>query len=74
MWLWLADPTNQKTLAFIGGGASVVVGAAWAVFKFLRETPGKKSSPHTVIKADRGGMAAGRDISVGTPPKTKGRR
>jgi calcineurin-like phosphoesterase family protein len=28
MWLWLADPTNQKTLAFIGGGVSVVVGAA----------------------------------------------
>ncbi len=73
MWLWLTDPTNQKTLAFIGGGASVVVGAIWAVFKFARETPSKKSSPHTIIKADRGGMAAGRDIGVGTPPKTKGR-
>jgi hypothetical protein len=74
MWLWLADPTNQKTLAFIGGGVSVVVGATWAVFKFLRETPGKKSSPHTVIKADRGSMAAGHDISAATPPKRKGRR
>jgi hypothetical protein len=74
MWLWLSDPANQKTLALIGGAISAVAGAAWAVFKLLRGEPGKKSGPNTTITADRGGMAAGRDISVGTPASIKGRR
>jgi hypothetical protein len=74
MWLWLSDPANQKTLAFIGGGISVVVAAAWAVFKTFFKEPDSKPSSSTVIKADRGGMAAGRDIFTGSPPKTKQRR
>ena len=33
MWFWLADPTNQKTLALIGGEVSLVVGAGMGGFQ-----------------------------------------
>lgn len=64
MWLWLWDPDNQKTLAFLGGGVAALAGAAWTVFKFLH----KKPSAVTTVMADRGGMAAGRDLNAATPP------
>jgi hypothetical protein len=74
MWFWLSDPANQKTLAFVGGGVSVVVAGAWAVFKTFFEERSKRtnSSPSTVIKADRGGLAAGRyNIVTRARPKKK---
>ena len=35
-----SDPTNQKTLAFIGGGLAVVVGAVWQVYVHLKRKKG----------------------------------
>jgi hypothetical protein len=61
MWEWLSDPQVQKTLGFVGGGIAAVVAAWWAVVKFVL---GNSKSSVTVT-ADRGGMAAGRDIHGG---------
>lgn len=80
MWEWLSDPQAQKTLAFVGGGVAAVVAGGWAVFKFLANKP----KPGVVVTADRGGMAAGRDMNGGMaagwdinalpPPPTAKRR
>jgi hypothetical protein len=70
MWAWFADPGNQKTLGFLGGGVAAFAGAAWAVFKFFLNKPRRV----TTITADRGGMAAGRDINAAPQPPATGRR
>jgi hypothetical protein len=61
MWDWLADPQMQKTLGFVGGGIAAVIAAGWAVVKFVLRRP----KPSVTVMADRGGMAAGRDITGG---------
>ncbi len=35
IWRFLSDPSNQRTLGFIGTALAVVVGAAWAVLTYL---------------------------------------
>jgi hypothetical protein len=70
MWEWLSDPQVQKTLGFVGGGVAAIVAAGWAVVKFLSSKP----KPSVTITADRGGMAAGRDINTMPPPSTPKRR
>ena len=35
IWNFLSDPTNQRTLGFLGGGLVVVVTAIWAVFTYI---------------------------------------
>lgn len=72
LWAFLSDPDNQATLASLGGGLVVVAGGLWAVVKFLfpRSSGGKPTSQ--TISADRGGMAAGRDISITKPPEKPG--
>ena len=70
MWQWLSDPDNQKTRAFLGGGVAAQAGAAWTLFKFMR----KKPHAVTKVSADRGGIAAGRDVKTLTPPAASKRR
>jgi hypothetical protein len=56
------DESNRTVLAWIGGGFVVVVGGAWAGFKFFfsKQEP-KVPSPPTV-SVTGGGVGAGRDI------------
>jgi hypothetical protein len=63
---WLADPENQKTLAFFGGALAAIAAAAWAVFKYFRSSRDRSSDapPSQTITAHRGGIAAGRDAHV----------
>lgn len=70
MWEWLSDPQVQKTLGFVGGGIAAVVAAWWAVVKFVLDRP----KPSVTVTADRGGMAAGRDINAVPPSTPKKRR
>ena len=58
MWEWLSDPQVQKTLGWLGGG---VAAGWWAVVKFVLGRP----KPSVTVTADRGGMAASRDIHGG---------
>jgi len=61
-WSFLQDDNNRAVLAWIGSGIVVVVGAVWAVLKFLFSRGTKKSVPTPTVKAAHGGIAAGRDI------------
>jgi hypothetical protein len=65
LWVWLSNPDNQQTVAWIGGGMAAVAAGAWTVFKTLHN----KSSTSTTVTADHGGIAAGRDANVGVSPK-----
>lgn len=78
LWLFLSDPNNQKTLAWLGGGLVVAAGGLWSVVRFFagRNRPDASSSrADTTIKvtATHGGMAAGRDQHIGMPPTPVGK-
>lgn len=66
IWDFVSDPAHRETLQFLGGGLAVVVGAVWVVIKYAlqRRERGGAQTP-TTIKADRGGIAAGRDVHIG---------
>ncbi len=52
IWYFLSDPTNQRTLGFLGGGLVVVVGAIWAVFTYLHP-PGSLGKKDIDVTDDR---------------------
>jgi hypothetical protein len=58
LWDFLQHDANRSVLAWLGGGLVIVLGGVWAVVKFLSRKP--------QVSADRGGIAAGRDISGNT--------
>ena len=69
LWALLGDPRIQATLSWVGGGLAVLAGGVWAVVKFLAGQKGGGGAapppPASVeVLADRGGVAAGRDVSV----------
>jgi hypothetical protein len=72
LWAFLSDPHNQAILSWLGGGLVVVAGGAWTVIKFMvgpkdKGEGGAAPAPsRTVVRADRGGIAGGRDVSVRT--------
>jgi hypothetical protein len=55
VWDFLRDGSNQTALGLIGSAIATIVAAVFAVIKLLIRSS-------TSISADRGGMAAGRDI------------
>jgi hypothetical protein len=64
---WLADPENQKIIAFFAGGIAAVVAGAWAVFKYFHSSRNRSSDappPSQTVTANRGGIAAGHDAYV----------
>jgi hypothetical protein len=58
LWAFFKDPTNRATLGWIGAGVAAVVGAIWAVVKFL-----SKKEPGPAVQARDGSIAAGGDIT-----------
>jgi len=54
IWRFITD--NRETLSWLGSGAVVVAGGAWAVTRFFLKR--EKPKPVSAI----GGVAAGRDI------------
>lgn len=68
IWNFVKDPSNRDVITWIGSGVVVVVGGLWAVFRFLlsKKTP---AAPRTIVTADRGSTAAGRDVNQLQKPK-----
>lgn len=65
VWEFLADPDNQKTLAFYGGGAAVVSSALWTAFLALRKKPSPPPPKQPTNQAHSGkGIAATGDVYV----------
>jgi hypothetical protein len=74
LWAFLSDLDNQATLAWLGGGVVAISCGIWAVIKFFFPRGSGSSTPPTqTISADRGGIAAGRDVNVTDPPKKRRR-
>ena len=69
IWTFLTDENNRGALALIGAAVAAVCTALWAVFVHFRKRP--EGSPGPTVKADRGGVAAGRDmrgVTINTRP------
>lgn len=47
IWTWLSGSRHQKTIAFLGGGLVIVVGAAWQLY--IHFYPAKSSAPPTQV-------------------------
>ena len=63
VWKFLANPDNQATLAWLGGGVVVVAGGLWKVFGGKPKDGGGKPP---AVSADRGGVASGGDMTGNT--------
>lgn len=63
IWNFLKDGSNQAVLGLIGGAIAAVAAGIWAVVKFMAKN-GDQKPPQPSVSADRGGMAAGRDINI----------
>jgi hypothetical protein len=67
LWSFIANSKNQKTLGWLGSGLVVAAGGAWAVFTYV--WPAHDGAAHdtaTVVCAQQGSVAAGRDASGNT--------
>ena len=79
LWSFLANPKNQKTLSWLGGGAVVAIAGLWAalVYIFPPMKDGAGSGPQvkteTSVKAGdcgiaNSGAATGNTVNCGPPP------
>jgi hypothetical protein len=69
LWAFVQDQANRVVLGWIGGGIAAVAVAAWAVIKFFAKKDG--------VRADRGSVSAGRDITnspIKIDPPRSGKR
>lgn len=66
LWEWLSEPANQRTLAFIGGGLVVAVGAVWKGYVYLAKK--KEPPPSPQMSASSGGIAVGGNITAPAQP------
>lgn len=73
IWTFLADPENRTIIAWIFGGFLTAIGGLWTVFKYFNDRkeragkadPNPKVSSESVnVRADRGGIAAGRNLNI----------
>ncbi|MEZ5906525.1 MAG: hypothetical protein R3C69_15995 [Geminicoccaceae bacterium] len=72
-WAFLSDQANQRTLGWIGGEPVVLAGGLWAVIKFfMKPATSQKAPPERIsVSADRGGVAGGRDVNIGSLPEAR---
>ena len=67
IWQFLQDGKNQRMLALIGGGFTMVAGGLWAVFVHFYPAPHAKPGPlQKHIEADCSSVAIGGDVSGAT--------
>jgi hypothetical protein len=66
LWSFIANSKNQKTLAWLGSGLVVAAGGAWAVFTHIWPAHDAARDAATVVCAQQGSVAAGRDASGNT--------
>ena len=66
LWSFLANPKNQKTLSWLGGGLVVAAGGIWAVFTYIWPAHDASQDAAKIVCAQQGSVAAGRDASGNT--------
>ena len=62
LWKWLTDPKHQKTLAFLGTGLVIFVGAGWTVYQEFFK--GSSPSPMRVVENACGVGVGGGDVTI----------
>ena len=62
-WRFLKNETNQKTLAFVGGGIATVAIAGWQFYTHFAPS-GPSEQPAPAVTASGGGVASGGDITI----------
>jgi hypothetical protein len=72
LWSFLTNPRNQKTLSWLGGGLVVLASGAWAVVTYIWPSHDKAAGQASIVCAQQGGVAAGRDASHNTITITGG--
>jgi TIR domain len=83
LWSFLANPKNQKTLSWLGGGAVVVIAGLWAAFVYFlplkkeADSLGPQVTIDSSVKAGNCGIAnsgtlSNSPVSCGTPPPATG--
>ncbi|NKL97662.1 hypothetical protein [Rhizobium leguminosarum] len=79
-WAFLGNESNQKTLAWLGGGLVTVAGGAWAVIQLVWSSkkvdhgkpPDQPKPPATNnVLADHGGFAVSGNISMSHSTATR---
>jgi hypothetical protein len=65
LWRFLRDKRNQQVLGWLGGGLAVAATGLWfAVVYFFPPVPeAKREVARPAVRADRGGIAIGGDVS-----------
>lgn len=80
LWAFLGEESNQKILAWLGGGLVTAAGGVWAVIQLVwspkKLEPGKpseqpKPTASDDVLADRGGFAVAGNISVNNSTTAK---
>ncbi|MBM4207348.1 MAG: toll/interleukin-1 receptor domain-containing protein [Gammaproteobacteria bacterium] len=46
-WAWLSVTKHQQTLAFIGGGLSIVIAGGWQAYQYVANKPTETKAPTT---------------------------
>jgi len=66
IWAFLSDSANQTTLTWLGGGLAIAAGGAWAVIRYFVGRPEEQPAElsRSTVRAERGGIAAGRDVTL----------
>lgn len=73
LWAFLASETNQQILTWLGGGLVVLGGGFWTVVTFVWKPKKSESGPSSggaEVLADRGGLAAGGNVSIDNSSRT----
>jgi tetratricopeptide (TPR) repeat protein len=60
VWTWMASPSRQRTLSFLGGAFVVCVSAAWQLYEHFNQRDAVVST--STATANQSGIAATRDI------------
>lgn len=63
LWSFIAKSKNQKILSWLGGGLVVAAAGAWAVVTYVWPSHDAARDAATVVCAQQGSVAAGRDAS-----------
>lgn len=64
LWKWLGTTSNRERLAWLGGGAVVVIGGLWTAFVYVFPAKhGEDGSKSVTIDARCGGVGIGGNVS-----------
>jgi hypothetical protein len=66
LWRFVRNGKNRTILSWIGGGAVVVIAAAWAVFVYIFPSHRPAHAQANCGSIAIGGNVAGTNIAVGT--------